>query len=113
MAVSLTGVISGCAVSPGGAMTLKVAAGVAAFDSRVMAVKPQTLMLAASDATDRYDVVDLDSDGVARIVPGQGTSWTPATSGIPLATFHVVGGITTILARHIVDRRDVDQGGPS
>jgi hypothetical protein len=115
-ALGLTGVVSGCAVTPQGApnMTVHVAAGLVAVSGVQAAatVASDPVIGAADAALDRVDLVVVDgTTGVVSVTAGAAAA-LPTSPAIPagkvvLATVYVAAAAASIVAGDITDKRCV------
>jgi hypothetical protein len=114
---ALTGVVSGCAVTPQASpnMTAAVAAGVVRYGGRRVTVTGGNVTVTAADATNpRHDLVTVDTTGALAVVAGTPAQITatsePVYPAIPvsrvvLASVYVPANKTTVDAGMITDKR--------
>jgi hypothetical protein len=106
----VTGVVSGCAVTTNGNMTLAVAAGTVKVAAAAASVTGGNVTVTAAHATlDRIDLVVVNSSGTKSVTAGTAAS-TPVQPAIPassvcLAQIYVPAADTVIGATQIIERR--------
>ena len=131
LALSGTGVVTGCIVSQndGSSMSCAVAAGTAMINGLTVGVASvSSLTIGNASASDRRDIVVVNSSGSVSVVAGTpcGTaSWTRASTGLPpikpsipansaLLGEVTVGASTTVIttAANIIDKTTIVGGAP-
>ena len=104
------GIVSGCAVTTNGNMTLAVAAGTVKVAGATAAVTGGNVTITAAHGTlDRIDLVVVNGSGTKSVTAGTAAS-TPAqpalaASSVCLASIYVPAADTVIGSTQIVDRR--------
>lgn len=106
-----TGVVSGCAVSPGAGLSVNVAAGSGRVDTNIVTVAAQTnvAVSTAHAVLPRKDLVVISDAGVASVVAGVAAS-KPEAPDIPASSFVaavllIEPGVTSIGSTRIVSKR--------
>lgn len=122
-----TYVITGMGVTTDTSLTVTVAAGTHAINGTVYTYAGGTVTATAASASDRRDIVTINTSGTLTVTPGTacGTAgWVRTTSALPpikpaipsnqclLAELAILSTTTTIASINIVDKTTIGGGSP-
>lgn len=107
----LTGVVSGCATTPGGGMVVTVAAGVISLAGTLTSFAGSSPTIGASNPLlSRFDLLVVTAAGALQVVVGTAQQFFPPVPSTPAGTVEVAqvfvgAGVGSILAGAITDLR--------